>query len=143
MGNKFETDSPEGRGHIRRELSAEEMNTDFVSIPMSNKLPMNKFEIEIPGLPERWKPVAYRLPKDTDTVLCCGVVREAREINPNYEWLIVEKIKPKRVTFEQISNTPRILEMGEYFRDEDGCLRNVVTEKSFNKYLPWKLVEEE
>ncbi len=56
--------------------------------------------IEIEGLPEGWKAVAYRVPKgNIEFVFIENVVREAKP--QDKKCLIVEKIKPHRVVLEK------------------------------------------
>lgn len=56
--------------------------------------------IEIEGLPEGWKAVAYRVPKgNIEFVFIENVVREAKP--QDKKCLIIEKIKPHRVVLEK------------------------------------------
>ena len=56
--------------------------------------------IEIEGLPEGWKGVAYRVPKgNIEFVFIENVVRKAKP--QDKKCLIVEKIKPHRVVLEK------------------------------------------
>jgi hypothetical protein len=70
--------------------------------------------IEIEGLPEGWKAVAYRVPKgNIEFVFIENVVREAKP--QDKKCLIVEKIQPHRIVLEETDEfrQPRY---GEYFR---------------------------
>lgn len=61
----------------------------------------DKHEIEIPGLPEGWKAVAYRVPTDKiDYVLTddCEIILAN---NIRFPCLIVEKIPPRRIVLEE------------------------------------------
>ena len=56
--------------------------------------------IEVEGLPEGWKAVAYRVPKgNIEFVFIENVVREAKP--QDKKCLIIEKIKPHRVVLEK------------------------------------------
>jgi len=81
-----------------------------------------KHEIEVPGLPEEWKPVAYRVPSIGEWVMFGnGVVRQViqRYNASGYKCvedkrrLVVEKIKPKRIVLECTGEVRRP-EAGEY-----------------------------
>jgi len=81
-----------------------------------------KHEIEVPGLPEEWKPVAYRVPSIGEWVMFGnGVVRQViqRYNASGYKCvedkrrLVVEKIKPKRIVLECTGEVRRP-EVGEY-----------------------------
>ena len=56
--------------------------------------------IEIEGLPEGWKAVAYRVPKgNIEFVFIENVVRKAKP--QDNKCLIVEKIQPRRIVLEE------------------------------------------
>mgnify|MGYP003431697880 FL=1 len=56
--------------------------------------------IEIEGLPEGWKAVAYRVPKgNIEFVFIENVVREAKP--QDKKCLIIEKIQPRRIVLEE------------------------------------------
>lgn len=65
-----------------------------------------KYEIEIEGLPEGWEPVCYRPPKYNEHYLSINKVEKANS-DYEYSWLIVEKIKPRRIVLEEtaVDNT--------------------------------------
>lgn len=70
--------------------------------------------IEIEGLPEGWKAVAYRVPKgNIEFVFIENVVRKAKP--QDKKCLIVEKIQPRRIVLVETDEfrQPRY---GEYFR---------------------------
>jgi len=69
--------------------------------------------IEIPGLPEGWKPVAYRNPKKGEWLLTLfGGLVQSEGAHPGL-FLIVEKLKPKRIVLEYTGEIRRP-EVGEY-----------------------------
>lgn len=72
---------------------------------------MTKHEIEIPDLPDGWRPVAYRNANTGEFVIGSGGVEQVRgSITKTItRYLIVEKIKPRRVVLEEISRQ-------EYYR---------------------------
>ena len=56
--------------------------------------------IEIEGLPEGWKAIAYRVPKgNIEFVFIENVIREAKP--QDKKCLIVEKIQPRRIVLEE------------------------------------------
>ena len=59
-----------------------------------------KYEIDIKGLPEGWKAVAYRAPLIHENYLSCNVVEKANSNLLNF-WLVVEKIQPLRIVLEE------------------------------------------
>ncbi len=63
--------------------------------------------IEIEGLPEGWKAVAYRVPRgNIEFVFIENVVREAKP--QDKKCLIVEKIQPRRIVLEETNEERRI-----------------------------------
>ena len=72
--------------------------------------------IEVEGLPEGWKAVAYRKPIRGERVFNNGVIK----IAPNGMigcWLIVEKIQPRRVVLEEVEHGTHEVAFTNY----DGC----------------------
>lgn len=62
-----------------------------------------KQTIDIPGLPEGWRAVAYRLPKKGERCWLPGFTK-IMESGMNYNdvhWFIVEKIQPRRIVLEE------------------------------------------
>ena len=56
--------------------------------------------IEIEGLPEGWKAIAYRVPKgNIEFVFIENVIRKAKP--QDKKCLIIEKIKPRRIVLEE------------------------------------------
>lgn len=67
---------------------------------ITNKGKEMKYEINIEGLPEGWRPISYRIPienkdyvfENGQVLLCCW---------PTYRnYVIVEKIQPRRIVLE-------------------------------------------
>lgn len=102
-----------------------------------------KYEIEIPGVPEGWKPVAVKPPrKDIDHILTReGVVLFRYD---GYEpRLIVEKIKPRRIVFEDTGEVRRP-QIGEYVRYTDGSMYLCQNTRMWDNTAEiWREVEEE
>lgn len=73
---------------------------------------IKKYEIEIEGLPEGWKPVEYRPVKEGEDYFCFGAIQQAK-FDSSAPALIVEKIKPKRIVLECTGEIRRP-EVGEY-----------------------------
>lgn len=75
-----------------------------------------RHEIEIPELPKGWKAVAYRRPiMNVDYILLGGDVILC-DFNSIFEYLIIEKIPPRRVVLEETDEVRRP-KYGEYFRE--------------------------
>ena len=73
---------------------------------------MNKFEIEVPGVPQGWKPVAYRPVKPGEYIAHTGGVEQSLT-GAMASYLVVEKIKPKRVILEATGEVRKPV-IGEY-----------------------------
>lgn len=56
---------------------------------------MTQSTIDIPGLPEGWKAVAYRCPLKGENYLSSDGVQVA-QYNFGNSWIILEKIQPRR-----------------------------------------------
>ena len=61
---------------------------------------MTKQTIEVEGLPEGWKAVAYRNPKRNERYFHQGIIWTAH-IDEAQPFLIVEKIQPRRIVLEE------------------------------------------
>ena len=71
--------------------------------------------IEIEGLPEGWKAVAYRVPKgNIEFVFIENVVREAKP--QDKKCLIVEKIQPRRISFDEITDGTQDIDADYYIK---------------------------
>ena len=76
--------------------------------------------IEIEGLPEGWKAIAYRVPKgNIEFVFIENVVRKAKP--QDKKCLIVEKIQPRRIVLEETNEERRIC-YGEWYESQEGKL---------------------
>lgn len=72
--------------------------------------------IEIEGLPEGWKAVAYRVPLENkeyildgeQVLFCCWPA--------NKDYLIVEKIQPHRISFEEITDGTQNIDEDYYIK---------------------------
>ena len=93
---------------------------------------MTKQTIEVEGLPEGWKVVAYRVPLENkdyildgdQVLLCCWPTHKNS--------LIIEKIQPRRIVLEEISKE----EYHRLFHDER-CTEIYNLQRSY-----WKQVKE-
>ena len=107
---------------------------------------MTKHEIEIPDLPDGWRPVAYRNANTGEFVIGSGGVEQVRgSITKTItRYLIVEKIKPRRVVLEETDETREAI-FGEYFFSPDNMKVTVwsYSDPSNGKYKIWRVVEEE
>ena len=95
--------------------------------------------IEIEGLPEGWKAVAYRVPKgNIEFVFIENVVREAKP--QDKKCLIVEKIQPRRIVLEETNEERRIC-YGEWYESQEGKLmRWPYGGKTDGKHRVWREV---
>ena len=101
-----------------------------------------KYEIDIEGLPEGWKPVAFRLPKKSEYFLKCEQIDVAMDDAFLTEYIIVEKIKPSRIILEE---TGEFRQAKTYEWIENGCgiiERWMSCENSSSKYKIWRPVKE-
>ena len=69
--------------------------------------------IEVEGLPEGWKAIAYRRPYPQEYILKSEGAMKVR-IRGEQPWLIIERIKPRRIVLEEISKE----EYHRLFNDE-------------------------
>ena len=100
-----------------------------------------KYEIEIEGLPEGWKPVAYRYGKPDESCFLEGRILEISKVNKNYEQLIVKKIQPRRIVLEETTEL-RIPNPGEWYCTSNGSIARC----NGIKYSPsviWREVKED
>ena len=97
--------------------------------------------IEIEGLPEGWKAVAYRVPKgNIEFVFIENVVRKAKP--QDKKCLIVEKIQPRRIVLEETNEERRIC-YGEWYESQEGKLmRWPYGGKTDGKHRVWREVKE-
>lgn len=104
---------------------------------------MTKHEIEIPDLPEGWMPVSYRVPRYGENYLGKYGIETARHGDFSDQYLIVEKIPPRRIVLEE-TNEVRRPRYGEYFRE--GLVDSKVELCTSHNYeyavRIWRVVEE-
>jgi len=101
---------------------------------------MTQQTIEVEGLPEGWKAVAFRIAYNEYVIDCGQVVFATYTKSPR---LIVEKIQPRRKVLEK-TGEERSVSYGDWYEDENG---NVIPylNKSFGTrrtYKIWKEVKE-
>jgi hypothetical protein len=77
---------------------------------------MKKQTIEVEGLPEGYRAIAYRKPLDTDLVFLDGRVVTGKMVNKGYEWLVVEKIKPREIRLVETDEVRKV-KCNEYYLD--------------------------
>ena len=105
---------------------------------------MDQFTIEIPEVPEGWKPVAFRprLPGES-YIAFDGSSVIANDHSPTnaHPRLIVEKIQPRRVVLEEAGiGYPR---QGDFVLDENGAFyRWGTTNQGSYKYQVFKVIED-
>ena len=104
---------------------------------------MTKQTIEVDGLPEGWKVVAYRVPLENkdyildgdQVLLCCWP--------PHKNSLIIEKIQPRRIVLED-TGEERSISYGDWYEDDEGNVHKYLN-KSFGSrrtYKTWREVKE-
>jgi len=104
---------------------------------------MTKHEIEIPDLPDGWRPVAYRNANTGEFVIGSGGVEQVRgSITKTItRYLIVEKIKPRRIVVEDTGEVRQPKE-GEYvFNNGNLCLCRKPERWGYEHQI-WRIVEE-
>ena len=97
--------------------------------------------IEIEGLPEGWKAVAYRVPTNGET--CWhqnfGIYTATVSLT---QCFIVEKIQPRRIVLEETNEERRIC-YGEWYESQEGKLmRWPYGGKTDGKHRVWREVKE-
>ena len=97
--------------------------------------------IEIEGLPEGWKAVAYRVPTNGET--CWHQSFGIYTVTvPLTQCFIVEKIKPRRIVLEETNEERRIC-YGEWYESQEGKLmRWPYGGKTDGKHRVWREVKE-
>ena len=94
--------------------------------------------IEIEGLPEGWKAVAYRVPKgNIEFVFIENVVRKAKP--QDKKCFIVEKIKPREIRLEETAEKNNTGNCQVFLsQNEDGILTRI----SIASDLIWREAKE-
>lgn len=100
-----------------------------------------KHEIEIPDLPDGWRAVAYRVARHgIDHVLRNGQITIYNGFSDTVDLLIVEKIKPCRVVFEETDYYHEPEDRRSYpqmFQVNKDTTAKIISNKI------WRIVEEE
>lgn len=73
--------------------------------------------IEIEGLPEGWKGVAYRRPYPQEYILKSEGAMKVR-IRGEQPWLIIEKIQPHRISFDEITDGTQDIDADYYIKSK-------------------------
>ena len=100
-----------------------------------------KHEIEIPGLPAGWKPVAYQPVKPGEFVLHTGVVEQSL-CGSRTAYLIVEEIKPKRIILEATGEVRQPV-TGEYVHNNGNLCLCRKPERWGREHEIWREVKED
>lgn len=102
-----------------------------------------KHEIEIEGLPEGWKAVAYRRPKKSEQYFdpAKDLVITAPADYYYQAYCIVEKIPPRRIVLEETGEF-RKAKPNEYYEYCGGISQNNRCTDSVGEYKIWRVVEE-
>ena len=102
-----------------------------------------KHEIEIEGLPEGWRAVAYRVPVDKIEHVLTDDCEIILVNNIRFPCLIVEKISPRRIVLEE-TEEERSVSYGDWYEDDLGRV-NQWLNKSYGSsrcVKIWKQVKE-
>jgi hypothetical protein len=94
--------------------------------------------IKIEGLPEGYKEVAYRQPSKNERYMFEDEVLVASE-NMAYSYLIVEKIKPRKIVLEEIgidSIYPASNGYSKQYTDKDGFTRYLILREVKENDIP-------
>ena len=103
----------------------------------------NQFPIEIPEVPEGWKPIAFRLPLEGEDYLATDgeLIQNAvgRKSGPR---LIVEKIPPRRIVLEDVGEA--IPEYGDFVLEKNGAFYrwDTANQGSYKRHV-FKVIEED
>lgn len=99
--------------------------------------------ISIPGLPDGWRAVAYRYPKEGEYFLWEMKPTLSECDYQEITHLIIEKIQPRRIVLEETEEF-REAEPGEFLINIQGFLQEWSdTAKTAAKYRIWRVVEDE
>ena len=102
-----------------------------------------KYEIEIPDLPEGWRPVEYRQAKNGEYYFDIDMVNKCDFTNiTQNSYLIVEKIKKRSLILEETGEIRKV-KYGEYYDNGDIVSAwSVKAHGSENKYKIWREVKD-
>ena len=99
--------------------------------------------IEVEGLPEGWKAVAYRCPESGEYYLeNNGVVRNHTGCKHKFPWIIVQKTQPRRIVLEETGEV-RKPEIGEYIQNNGNFCKCHKPERWGHEHEIWREVKEE
>ena len=106
-----------------------------------------KYEIEIEGLPEGWRPVRIDRPRKGDYFLYANLDKPdyANDNSVRGRYLIVEKIKPRRIVLEE-TRMVRVANPGEWYEYGDGgvvSFRDINNTPTLDKFRIWREVKED
>lgn len=104
-----------------------------------------KYEIEIPDLPEGWKPIAYRrAERGKDYALKEGKVSLYNGFSDFANLIIVERIQPRRIVLEETYEFRKAKpgEYYEYYEPFGGTAIHKSHTDTSGEYKIWRVVEE-
>lgn len=104
---------------------------------------MNQFTIEIPEVPEGWKPVAFRphLPGESYISLNGALIEADQDKSNGSPRLIVKKIQPRRIILEDAGEA--IPEYGDFVLEKGGAFyRWGTANQGTYKYQVFKVIED-
>lgn len=101
-----------------------------------------KYEIELPRMPDGWKPIAFRSPKKGECFLMDDGDVEMAGNDRHSMRIIVEKIKPRRIVLEETGEF-RCGKKGEYCEQTNGMIWLNINNHTTNAYKIWREVKEE
>ena len=100
-----------------------------------------KYEIEVPGLPEGWKTVAYIKYKRGEDCFYFGTIQRAQS-DSGAPALVVERIKPKRIILEATGEVRQPV-TGEYVHNNGNLCLCRKPERWGREHEIWREVKEE
>lgn len=103
-----------------------------------------EYKIEIEGLPEGCRPIAFRAPRKGEFYFFDGEILEADYSHNQWrQRLLVEKIKPRRIVLEETGEFREACE-GEWIEEDDGgILKWCLDDNSKYKYKIWREVKDD
>lgn len=103
-----------------------------------------KHNIEIPGLPEGWEPVAFRVPEYLEYYFSRYGFEQATDEWPDRPAaIIIQKTKPREITLVE-TDEERSVSYGDWYEDNDGKITQW-TNKDFGSlccFKIWRIKEE-
>ena len=106
---------------------------------------MNQFTIEIPEVPEGWKPIAFRPRRPGEPYIAPyggPVIENDNTPSNGNPRLIVKKIQPRRIVLEDVGEA--IPEYGDFVLEKNGAFYrwDTANQGSYKRHV-FKVIEED